>query len=152
MLVDKVQVRTLAAGSAIVSLASPVLMAVTEPEWPYWSTVFPAIAFAPVHPDVLFTVSNLIISSSYPGENQALAGGVFSVMSMIGNSVGLAVSAAIAASVTTHENEGTTAISPNALLEGYHISFWTMLGCMVLVCVATFLGLKNGGKVGGKED
>jgi len=127
-------------------------MAVAEPQWPYWWTVFLAIACAPIHADVLFTVSNLIVSSSYPSERQALAGGVFSVMSMIGNSVGLAVSAAIAASVTTHENKGATINTPRALLEGYHVSFWTMLGCMVLVCLVTFLGLKDGGKVGRKED
>lgn len=127
-------------------------MAVTEPQWPYWSTVFLAVACAPIHADVLFTVSNLIITSSCPAEHQALAGGVFSVMSMIGNSVGLAVSAAIAASVTIHESKGATIDTPRVLLEGYHVSFWTMLGCMVLVCLVTFWGLKNGGKVGEKED
>lgn len=127
-------------------------MAVTEPQWPYWSTVFLAIACAPVHADVLFTVSNLIITSSYPAERQALAGGVFNVMSMVGNSVGLAVSAAIAASVTIRESNGATVNSSNVLLEGYHVSFWTMLGCMVVVCLVTFWGLRNGGKVGEKED
>ena len=127
-------------------------MAITEPQWPYWSTVFLAIALVPVHADVLFTVSNLIISSSYPRENQALAGGVFNVVSMIGNSVGLAVSAAIAASITAHESKGTATNMPDALLKGYHVSFWTMLGCMVLVCLVNYWGLKNVGKVGGKED
>ena len=127
-------------------------MAVTEPQWPYWSTVFLAIALAPVHTDVLFTVSNLIISNSYPGENQGLAGGVFSVVSMIGNSVGLAVSAAIAASVTMHKSKDEAMDNPTALLKGYHVSFWTLLGCMILVCIVTFWGLKDGGKVGEKED
>lgn len=78
---------------------------------------------------------------------QTLAGGVFSTMSMVGNSVGLAVSAAIAASVTTRKTSSAVDDSPDALLEGYHVSFWAMLGCMGLVCIVTFWGLKDGGKI-----
>ena len=142
-LVDKVQVQTLAAVSAIISLISFILMAVTQPEWTYWSTVFLAISFAPIHSDVLFTVSNLVISNCYPRDRQSLAGGVFSTMSMVGNSVGLAVSAAIAASVTMHEARGAASTSPQALLEGYRVSLWTMLGCMGFICVVTLWGLKD---------
>ena len=102
---------------------------------------------------VLFTVSNLIISNAYPGKNQGLAGGVFNVMSQIGNSVGLAVTAAIAASVTAHQTpKGQDPNSPEALLKGYHAAFWTMLASMVFVCCITFWGLRKGGKVGGKSE
>ncbi len=102
---------------------------------------------------VLFTVSNLIISNAYPGKNQGLAGGVFNVMSQIGNSVGLAVTAAIAASVTAHGTLlGQDPNSPDALLRGYHAAFWTMFASMVFVCCITFWGLRKGGKVGGKSE
>ena len=102
---------------------------------------------------VLFTVSNLIISNAYPGKDQGLAGGVFNVMSQIGNSVGLAVTAAIAASVTAHQTpEGQDPNSSEALLKGYHAAFWTMFASMVFVCCIAFWGLRKGGKVGGKSE
>ncbi|PQE28275.1 integral membrane protein [Rutstroemia sp. NJR-2017a BBW] len=144
-LVDKVHVRTLVVVSAALNLISPLLMAVVNPSWSYWRAAFIAMFIAPLHPDVLFTVSNLIISNAYPGEAQSLAGGVFNAVSQIGNSVGLAVTAAIAASVTAHDADGD-------LEKGYRAAFWTMFGTMGFVCVVTFFGLRKGGKVGGKSD
>lgn len=176
--VDKVQVRTLVVGSAIINLVSPLLMALINPSWSYWRAAFFAMLISPLHPDgslssltcflgflishcftkhphhkkkvtkqhsVLFTVSNLIISNAYPGEAQSLAGGVFNAVSQVGNSVGLAVTAAIAASITKHDHAGD-------LEKGYKAAFWTMLAAMVVVCIVTFFGLRKGGKVGGKQD
>lgn len=97
---------------------------------------------------VLFTVSNLIISNAYPGEEQSLAGGVFNQVSQIGNSVGLALTAAIAASITEHDH----ATGVEALLKGYRAVFWTIFASMAVVIVVTFFGLKKGGLVGSKEN
>jgi hypothetical protein len=80
-LVDKVSVRTVVVGSAIISLASPILMALVDPSWIYWRGAFIAMSLAPVHPDVLFTVSNLVISSAFRVEPQSLAGAVFNAVS-----------------------------------------------------------------------
>ncbi|KAL8942676.1 MAG: hypothetical protein Q9216_001530 [Gyalolechia sp. 2 TL-2023] len=106
------------------------------------------MALSPVHPDVLFTVSNLIISNAFPGEEQSLAGGVFNQVSQIGNSVGLAFTAAIAASITEHDH--STGV--DALLKGYRAVFWTIFASMAIVVVVAFYGLKKGGLVGSKED
>lgn len=97
---------------------------------------------------VLFTVSNLIISNAYPPEVQSLAGGVFNEVAQFGNSVGLAVTAAIAASVTDHSKSDRT----DALLEGYRAAFWTILAATSIVFVITFFGLRKGGLVGKKDE
>lgn len=94
--------------------------------------------------EVLFTVSNLIISRAYPGENQALAGAVFNSVSQVGNSVGLAVSAAIAASVTEHSGQDT--------LKGFRAAYWLMFAAMVVVCGFSYFGLRGGGFVGKKNE
>ncbi len=52
---------------------------------------------------VLYTISNLAITSLFPSRTQALAGGVFNTVAQIGNSVGLAITSIIAASVTAAE-------------------------------------------------
>ncbi|PYI12353.1 MFS transporter [Aspergillus sclerotiicarbonarius CBS 121057] len=142
--VDKVEVRTLVFVSACVSTISPILMALVKPSWGYWRGPFVGMLLSPLHPDVLFTVSNLIISQAYPGENQGLAGAVFNAVSQIGNSVGLAISAVIAASVTAH--------SDGDLLKGYQAAYWLMFAAMIVVCVVSFVGLRSGGKVGSKKD
>lgn len=97
---------------------------------------------------VLFTVSNLIISNAYPLDVQSLAGGVFNEVAQFGNSVGLAVTAAIAASVTEHSKSDHT----DALLEGYHAAFWTIFAATSTVSVITFFGLRKVGFVGKKDE
>jgi hypothetical protein len=116
---------------------------------------------------VLWTASSLVICRAFPADSQALAGGVFNTISQLGNSIGLAVTAAIAASVSTHDHNvvgtlsagGSSATDANTpfqtagrLLQGYRAVYWTIFGGMVVVCLASFLGLRHVGKVGVKED
>ncbi|BCS19475.1 uncharacterized protein APUU_12303A [Aspergillus puulaauensis] len=142
--VDKISVGQLVFVSAIISTLSPLLMALIKPSWVYWRGAFVSMLFSPIHADVLFTVSNLIISRAYPGENQALAGAVFNSVSQVGNSVGLAVSAAIAASVTEHSGQDT--------LKGFRAAYWLMFAAMVVVCGFSYFGLRGGGFVGKKNE
>jgi MFS family permease len=95
---------------------------------------------------VLFTVSNLVISDAFPPEMQSLAGGVFNEVSQFGNSVGLAVTAAIAASITDRSRED------DALMEGYRAAFWTIFAGTVVVIAVSAGGLRHAGFVGKKNE
>lgn len=98
---------------------------------------------------VLFTVSNLVISREFPPEMQSLAGGVFNEVSQFGNSVGLAITASIAASVTERSGiEDDTA----ALMKGYRAAFWTIFASCTTVTLVVWFGMKKGGIVGKKDD
>ncbi|KAK5164198.1 uncharacterized protein LTR77_009892 [Saxophila tyrrhenica] len=140
-LVDKVRVRPLVVASAVITTASPIIMAFSEPSWNYWLGPFFAITLSPLHPDVLFTVSNLVVSAAYPGESQGLAGAVFNTISQLGNSVGLAVLSAIASSVTAHDAD-------KSLQAGYRVAYWIMFAAMVVVILASWLGLRKAEKAG----
>ena len=59
------------------SALPPLLMAVSHKEWFYWSAPFVAVALCSVGVDVLYTISNLVITALFPAERQGLAGGVF---------------------------------------------------------------------------
>lgn len=99
-------------------------------------------------PAVLFTASNLVISDAFPADLQSLAGGIFNVIAQFGNSVGLAVTAAIASSVTEHSS------NPNheeALMEGYRAAFWTIFASCASVLFVSYFGLRKGGTIGQKE-
>jgi len=62
----------------------------------------------------------------------------------------LAVTAAIAASVTEHSSPGGD--DKAALMKGYRAAFWTIFASTAVVVVVTFFGLKRGGTVGKKDD
>ncbi|PGH04944.1 hypothetical protein GX51_03243 [Blastomyces parvus] len=148
-LISRVKVHTLAVVSAVITMIAPILMATVEVGENYWLRPFWALLLSPVNPDVLFTVSNLVISDAFPAEIQSLAGGVFNEVSQFGNSVGLAVTASIAASVTEHSGLREHRA---ALMEGYRASFWTIFAATAIVVVISFFGLKKGGTVGKKDD
>ncbi|EEP82333.1 conserved hypothetical protein [Uncinocarpus reesii 1704] len=126
-LVSRVKVQTLAVGSAIITMVAPVLMATTQIDENYWFSPFWALFLSPVNPD----------------------GGVFNEVAQFGNSVGLAVTAAIAASVTEHSGARN---HKDALLEGYRAAFWTIFAGTSAVVIITFFGLRKGGTVGKKDE
>ena len=98
---------------------------------------------------VLFTVSNLVISDAFPTDIQSLAGGVFNEVAQFGNSVGLAVTASIAASISDHK---TIQDHKERLMLGCRGAFWTIFSSCALVVIISFFGLRKGGTVGKKEE
>ena len=128
-----------------------LLMCVIQPDWTYWACAFPAVFLNPVGADVLFTVSNLVITALFPARDQALAGGVFNTVAQIGKSVGLATSAVIAASVTQHSKIEDKE-SPSALMEGYRAAFWYVFALSCATGLMFAWGLRGIGKVGMKRD
>ncbi|RSL79713.1 hypothetical protein CEP51_007139 [Fusarium floridanum] len=151
LLIARVKVRTLAVVSALITMVASPLMATVDVGENYWLAPFWAMFLSPVNPDdsVLFTVSNLVISDAYPPEMQSLAGGVFNEVGQFGNSVGLAITAAIAASVTEHS--GIQA-REEALMKGYRVAFWTIFASCLAVTIVVWFGLRKGGVVGRKQD
>ncbi|KFA70048.1 hypothetical protein S40285_08542 [Stachybotrys chlorohalonatus IBT 40285] len=148
-LISKVKVRTLAVVSAVVTLVAAPLMATVDIGENYWLAPFWAMFLSPVSPDVLFTVSNLVISNAFPPETQSLAGGVFNEVSQFGNSVGLAITAAIAASVTEQSGYQDHHV---ALMEGYRAAFWTIFASCATVTGVVWFGFRKTGIVGKKDD
>jgi hypothetical protein len=137
--------------SVLISCTSPILTAVMKPSDSYWEYAFPAITLSAIGCDVLFTASNLVVTNAFPDKTQALAGGVFNTVAQVGKSVGLAISAVIAQSISTSlENSG----KPHTLvlLEGYRGAWWFCLASTVTVLLVSLAGLRNIGKLGVKRD
>lgn len=128
-----------------------LLMCFIQPEWTYWACAFPAIFLNPIGADVMFTVSNLVITSVFPARTQGLAGGVFNTIAQIGKSVGLATSAVIAASVTEHSRHGEKE-SPEALMEGFRAAFWYLFALSCATGLLFVWGLRGIGRVGMKRE
>ncbi len=79
-LMDKVSASILVLIASLFSSVSPLLYAVSSPEWTYWAAAFPAMCLSPIASDVLFSVSILVITANFAESDQALAGGVFTTI------------------------------------------------------------------------
>jgi nitrate/nitrite transporter NarK len=134
-----------------ITSVAPLLVAVMKVRASYWEFVFPALALNVIGPDTLFTVSNLVITGAFPAKTQALAGGVFNTVAQIGKSVGLALSAVIAASITL-QSSYSDKHGPPALMEGYRAAFWFCLATCLATLMISFWGLRSIGKVGVKRE
>lgn len=151
----------------VLSCIAPLLMAFAEVHTSFWKSGefvvhahppcmltklgFLANVFNAVGADALFTVSNLLITSVFPAKTQALAGGVFNTVSQIGKTVGLALVAVIASSVTAKSKHGDKT-SPEALLEGYRATFWFCFAATVATVIICLWDLRSIGRVGHKHD
>lgn len=150
-LVKRVRADVLLLGSAAITTVAPLLMAIANPAWSYWTCAFLATAFTPVCADVMFTIANLVITSVFPPETHGLAGGVFNTVSSIGMSVGLAITSVVASSVTM-DKRGSQGSTPESLMEGYRATFWLCFGADVLMLSIVGFGLRKIGKVGIKTE
>ncbi|KAI9674922.1 MAG: hypothetical protein M1822_008984 [Bathelium mastoideum] len=139
---------------------SPLLMALAEPTWSYWYATFWAVLLSPLSGDVLFVISGLIITNTFPEGTQALASAVFNTISQFGTAAGLAVMAVISSSVSQDYAQRrdipveTSAddYSPDILLEGYRASYWACFGFSLLTCAIGALGLRGVANKGMKKD
>lgn len=151
LIVHKVPANWLVLGATAIAASAPLVMAFATPESSYWTTAFIANVTNPTGADGLFTVANLLITSVFPPKTQALAGGVFNTVSQIGKSVGLALNAVLAASVTANTMFPDKR-SPDALMRGYSATFWFCFGLILLTFNTCLWGLRSVGKVGHKRE
>lgn len=149
--IHRVRANWMVIGTMGITSAAPLLVAVMKVRASYWEYVFPAIALNVVGPDTLFTVSNLVITGAFPKKTQAVAGGVYNTVAQIGKSVGLALSAVIAASIT-RQSGYPDKHSPPALMKGYRAAFWFCLATCLVTLIISFWGLRSIGRIGMKRE
>ncbi|KAF2676371.1 hypothetical protein K458DRAFT_410459 [Lentithecium fluviatile CBS 122367] len=92
--------------------------------------------------DLLFNVGNLVITANFLDKSQALAGSVFNTVAQLGNSIGLAVTAIIAAAVSDAAERGGRTNS-YALLKGNRSGFWTCFAAAVVSVLISSVGLRK---------
>lgn len=100
---------------------------------------------------MLFIVGAVIVTDTFPPGRQALAGSIFNTMFQFGNAVGIGAMA-VASSAVTEESSWQDKTAPEALLEGYRVTFWACLGAAVFYTAIGACGLKGVGKVGLKSE
>lgn len=154
LIVHRVRADWIVIVTTLFSCLSPLLMAIVKERWSYWACAFPAISLIPIGMDALFIVSNLLITSRFPATTQGLAGGVFNTIAQIGKSMGLALAALIANSITAHSSSSASAHHDGGLtarMEGYRGAFWFCFAINGLTLSISLWGLRKVGMVGGKK-
>ena len=96
-----------------------VLMFAIMPETPdYWAYIFPAMIAATVRVDIMYSVSNIFITTSVPRRRQGLAGALINCLVFLVISVFLGL-VDIAVTATAHPGQK----------ESYKVACWFAVGC-----------------------
>ncbi|KAJ5116044.1 hypothetical protein N7456_000392 [Penicillium angulare] len=135
--------------TTIISIISPLIMAIINPSWTYWRCAFIAVCLNSIAADSLFTVSNILIADLFPPETQGLAGGVFNTISQIGKSFGLTFVELIANIVS--RNTDPEQDQPDGLMVGYRASFWFLFAANIISLGVGAIGLRKVGNIGMKK-
>lgn len=151
LFVNKVKPFTSIISATALCSLSPLLMAITNPDWPYWYTAFWAQVLGPVSIDVMFVVGFLVVSDAFSGKSQARASAVFSTFAALGSSVSLCIMSVISNGVINNTAVDGK-VGPAALLKGYRASFWAQFAWIAMSCAIGALGLRKLAHVGTKRD
>ncbi|CAM1503122.1 Fc.00g078980.m01.CDS01 [Cosmosporella sp. VM-42] len=149
LVVHKIPAVWLTVVTSLLTAGSPLLMAIIQPQWTYWTGAFFAQVLMPFSVDVLFTVGLIIVTDIFPEDKQSVAGAVFNTAAQFGNSFGVTVMQVVSTLVAKKHAE----MKPTgALLEGYRAGFWTMFSFMIGCAIIGGIGLRKTGKIGLKQD
>ncbi|WEW54723.1 hypothetical protein PRK78_000147 [Emydomyces testavorans] len=146
LVVHAIRINYLIVLTATIAAISPLLMAIIDPTWDYWTCAFWAVLLGPVSVDVVFTVAHLLITDIFPPSTHALAGAVFNTIAQLGTSVGLCAIAVVSSAV--QHSSGYPGESHQALMAGYRAAFWACFAMMVATVMIGFVGLRNIRKLG----
>lgn len=105
----------------------------------------------PLSADVLYTVSIIVVSDSFPSHMQALAGAVFNTLAQLGTSIGLTSVSVVSSSITAASSYNDKT-GPEALMQGYRAAFWMIFSLMAVSLIVGAYGLRRLGKIGEKRD
>ncbi|KAJ7718958.1 major facilitator superfamily-domain-containing protein [Mycena maculata] len=118
----------------------------------YWRMSFWVMALA-AGADMVYPIGTLQVSSAFDDDSQSLAGGIFTVATRLGTSIGVAVTSSIASTISNkyhsaHPN--LLASSPEVLMVGFRAAGWTLCVAGATSVMIALVGLRGIGIVGQK--
>ncbi|RCI15928.1 hypothetical protein L249_2035 [Ophiocordyceps polyrhachis-furcata BCC 54312] len=91
VVLDRIPACWLLIPSSISTIMAVLLFALMPTDPNYWAWIFPAMIFEAASADILWTVSNVFLTTSLPRHHQGLAGAIISMTLFMGDALFLAV-------------------------------------------------------------
>ncbi|TCD70857.1 hypothetical protein EIP91_001165 [Steccherinum ochraceum] len=139
------------------SSVAGILLAVINPNAPYWAFGFPSSILIVIGADFVFAGGTLFVAKLSLPHEQSLAGGLYQTMAMLGQAFGLAITTIVFDRVratqsaklgVTIDRDGLDAPLP-AQLKAYRATSWTIVGFTLFAAVLAVLFLRGVGVLGG---
>ncbi|KAK7461922.1 hypothetical protein VKT23_008353 [Stygiomarasmius scandens] len=132
------------------NVAAPIIFSLINVNGSYWTTAFWVMVLV-VGADIAYPIGTMHLSCAFDEDSQALAGGIFSVATRLGTSIGIAITSSVAFAITQKYakiHNLSSESSPEALMVGYRAAGWTALGAGLIAFGIGLVGLRGIGYVG----
>ncbi|KAJ6606046.1 major facilitator superfamily-domain-containing protein [Mycena vulgaris] len=132
------------------NIIAALLFALLDIHASYWKMSFWVMALL-AGADMVYPVGTLQVSSAFDDDSQALAGGIFTVATRLGTSIGVAVTSSIATAVSSKYHSSHLTLSPNSpevIMVGLRAAGWTLAAAGAISFVIALVGLRGIGIVG----
>ncbi|KAF8340762.1 efflux transporter [Cantharellus anzutake] len=144
-------------GCVMAGLA-PLLFAIIDPLATYWVFGFPAAIFGVFGADFIFASGSLFVAKVARLDEQSVAGGLFTTLTQVGTSVGLALSSIVLNQMVarniqslgpqeTSSSKPSSSTPKSALLEGYRAVQWLNFSFMMVGLVLALVFLRHIGVI-----
>ncbi|KAJ6615199.1 major facilitator superfamily domain-containing protein [Mycena sp. CBHHK59/15] len=133
--------------------AAALIFALIDIHASYWKMSFWVMALL-AGADLIYPVGTLQVASAFDDDSQSLAGGIFTVATRLGTSIGLAVTSSIATAVSQKYHSRHPVLpgdSPTVLMVGFRAAGFSLCAAAVTSFVIALIGLRGTGIVGRKR-
>ncbi|KAJ6448959.1 hypothetical protein C8R47DRAFT_1265645 [Mycena vitilis] len=141
-------------GAVTMNMVAALLFSLMEVNSDFWRiSLWVMILLAGA--DLVYPAGTLQVSSAFDNDSKSLAGGIFTVATRLGASIGMAVTTSITTSVSSKFHAAHPDLAPTApevLLVGFRAGAWSLFAAAAVSFVIALVGLRGIGIIGSAQE
>ncbi|KAJ6447412.1 major facilitator superfamily domain-containing protein [Mycena vitilis] len=153
-LMNRVAGLPLILGAVTMNMVAALLFSLMEVNSDFWRiSLWVMILLAGA--DLVYPAGTLQVSSAFDNDSKSLAGGIFTVATRLGASIGMAVTTSITTSVSSKFHAAHPDLAPTApevLLVGFRAGAWSLFAAAAVSFVIALVGLRGIGIIGSAQE
>ncbi|KAJ7607813.1 major facilitator superfamily [Mycena polygramma] len=153
-LMNRVAGLPLILGAVTMNMVAALLFSLMEVNSDFWRiSLWVMILLAGA--DLVYPAGTLQVSSAFDNDSKSLAGGIFTVATRLGASIGMAVTTSITTSVSSTYHASHPDLSPTApevLLVGFRAGAWSLFAAAAVSFFIALVGLRGIGIIGFEQE
>ncbi|KAJ7248864.1 major facilitator superfamily [Mycena haematopus] len=153
-LLNRVSGISLILGAITMNMVSALLFCLLEVNAGFWRiSIWVMILLAGA--DLIYPAGTLQVSSAFNNDSKSLAGGIFTVATRLGASLGMAVTSAISTTLSKNFQSAHPELSssdPQVLMVGFRAAAWSLFAAAMVSFAIALIGLRGIGIIGQSSD
>ncbi|KAF8190651.1 major facilitator superfamily-domain-containing protein [Mycena galopus ATCC 62051] len=153
-LLNRVSGLSLILGAVTMNMMAAFLFSLLQVNAGFWKiSIWVMVLLAGA--DLIYPAGTLQVSSAFDNDSKSLAGGIFTVATRLGASLGMAVTTSISTALSANFQSAHPELSstdPQVLMAGFRAAAWSLFAAAVISFAIALIGLRGIGIIGWPSD